>query len=195
MKRLLAAFLLFPTILLSQSFSTDVAEIFAGENEVEESLNLANEILCIISKIRAEQYINKGPYKANVYPERCRKQAIQTGSSRQSGQSSGGSQQNQNQQNQVELPSTMIVDVEFIEAKVEGTTSIPEHIQVKSWFYQKGDYSEAQSNYDNLWDAEPDMLIYALTKVYSGASDNDPNGDMELNYLITSNCKMVHILL
>ena len=189
MKKLILTIFLLPFVLASQAYETDVAEIFAGENQVEDSLNMANEILCIISKLRAEQFIDKGPYKANVYPERCRKQAIQTGSSRQSGQSSGGNQQNQNQQNQVELPSTMIVDVEFNEAQADGTTAIPEHIEVKSWFYQKGDYSEAQSNYDNLWDAEPDMLIYALTKVYSGASDQDPNGDMELNFLITSNCK------
>ena len=175
--------------IFSQTYDTDVADIFAGENQVEESLNLANEILCIISKLRAEQYIDKGPYKANVYPERCRKQAIQTGSSRQSGSSSGGGQNNQQQQNQAELPSTMIVDVQFVVAQAEGTTAIPEHIEVKSWFYQKGDYSEAQSNYDNLWDAQPDMLIYAITKVFAGASSTDPNGDMELNFLITTNCQ------
>ncbi len=189
MKKILIIIFLLPFLIFAQTYETDIAEIFAGENQVEESLNMANEILCIISKIRAEQYIDKGPYKANVYPERCRKQAIQTGSSRQSGQSSGGSQQNQNQQNQAELPSNMIVDVQFKEAQVDGTTPSPEYIEVKSWFYQKGDYSEAQTNYDNLWDAQPDMLIYALTKVYSGASESDPNGDMELNYLITTNCQ------
>ena len=35
----------------------------------------------------------------------------------------------------------MIVDVEYKEAQTGGTTPIPEHIEVKSWFYQKGDYS------------------------------------------------------
>lgn len=189
MKKLFLIIILLPFVLASQTYETDVAEIFAGENQVEESLNLANEILCIISKLRAEQYIDKGPYKANVYPDRCRKQAIQTGSSRQSGSSSGGGEQQQNQQNQVELPSTMLVDVQFKEAQADGTQPVPEHIEVKSWFFQKGDYSEAQANYDNLWDAQPDMLIYALTKVYSGASSSDPNGDMELNFLITANCQ------
>ena len=33
------------------------------------------------------------------------------------------------------------------------------------------------------------MLIYAITKVYAGASSTDPNGDMELNFLITTNCQ------
>lgn len=189
MKYLVVVLSLLSVNAFAQTYNTDVADIFAGENQVEDSLNMANEILCIISKLRAEQYIDKGPYKANVYPERCRKQAIQTGSSRQSGSSSGSGQQNQQQQNQVELPSTMIVDVEYKEPQADGTTSIPEHIEVKSWFFQKGDYSEAQTNYDNLWDAQPDMLIYALTKVYAGASESDPNGDMELNYLITTNCQ------
>ena len=132
MKKILIIIFLLPFLIFAQTYETDIAEIFAGENQVEESLNMANEILCIISKIRAEQYIDKGPYKANVYPERCRKQAIQTGSSRQSGQSSGGSQQNQNQQNQAELPSKMIVDVQFKEAQVDGTTPSPEYKEVKS---------------------------------------------------------------
>ncbi len=189
MKKLILITIFLPFIVIAQTYETDVADIFAGENQVEESLNLANEILCIVSKLRAEQFIDKGPYKANVYPNRCRKQAIQTGSSRQSGSSSGGGEQQQNQQNQVELPSTMLVDVQFKEAQVDGTQPVPEHIEVKSWFFQKGDYSEAQTNYDNLWDAQPDMLIYALTKVYSGASPSDPNGDMELNFLITANCQ------
>ena len=189
MKKLILITIFLPFIVIAQTYETDVADIFAGENQVEESLNLANEILCIISKLRAEQYIDKGPYKANVYPNRCRKQAIQTGSSRQTGSSSVGGEQQQNQQNQVELPSTMLVDVQFKESQVDGTQPVPEHIEVKSWFFQKGDYSEAQTNYDNLWDAQPDMLIYALTKVYSGASPSDPNGDMELNFLITANCQ------
>ena len=189
MKYLILVLSLLSINVFAQTYDTDVADIFAGENQVEDSLNMANEILCIISKLRAEQYIDKGPYKANVYPNRCRKQAIQTGSSRQSGSSSGGGEQQQNQQNQVELPSTMLVDVQFKESQVDGTQPVPEHIEVKSWFFQKGDYSEAQTNYDNLWDAQPDMLIYALTKVYSGASPSDPNGDMELNFLITANCQ------
>ena len=99
MKYLVLILSLLSVNAFTQTYDTDVADIFAGENQVEDSLNMANEILCIISKLRAEQYIDKGPYKANVYPERCRKQAIQTGSSRQSGSSSGSGQQNQQQQN------------------------------------------------------------------------------------------------
>ena len=89
--------------IYSQTFDTDVADIFAGENQVEDSLNMANEILCIISKLRAEQYIDKGSIQSKCISREMQKQAIQTGSSRQSGSSSGSGQQNQQQQNQVEL--------------------------------------------------------------------------------------------
>ena len=68
----------------------------------------------------------------------------------------------------------MIVDVEYKEPNWRHD-SIPEHIEVKSWFYQKV-IIRGSTNYDNLWDAQPDMLIYALTKVYSGAKESDPNG-------------------
>ena len=67
MKKLFLITMLLPFVLSAQTYETDVAEIFAGENQVEESLNLANEILCIISKLRAEQYIDKGPYLSLIH--------------------------------------------------------------------------------------------------------------------------------
>ena len=45
----------------SQSYSEDKTEIYTANNQVEETLNTANNILCIISKIKAEQFIDKGP--------------------------------------------------------------------------------------------------------------------------------------
>ena len=41
MKKLFLITMLLPFVLVSQTYETDVAEIFAGENQVEESLNLA----------------------------------------------------------------------------------------------------------------------------------------------------------
>ena len=60
-----------PSLIFSQSYSLDKAEIYTANNEVEETLNTANNILCIISKIKAEQFIDKGPYKAQVFDSRC----------------------------------------------------------------------------------------------------------------------------
>ena len=79
----------------------------------------------------------------------------------------------------------MIVDVTsaFSEARNQ------DYIEVKSWYYLEGDYSEAQEDYEGLWDAQPDQLIYALTKVWSGATAEDPNGDLELDFVVTSNCQ------
>ena len=53
----------------------------------------------------------------------------------------------------------------------------------------EGDYSEAQESYEGMWDQEPDQLIYVLTKVWSGATEEDPNGDLELDFVVESNCK------
>ena len=51
MKYLLLVLSLLSVNTFAQTYDTDVADIFAGENQVEDSLNMANEILCIISKL------------------------------------------------------------------------------------------------------------------------------------------------
>tara|TARA_B100001248_G_scaffold115151_1_gene86191 strand:- start:1280 stop:4441 length:3162 start_codon:yes stop_codon:yes gene_type:complete len=172
-----------PAIIYSQSYSQDKSEIYTANNEVEELLNTANNILCIISKIKAEEFIDKGPYKAQVFDTRC-----DVAGARADAQASaqGGNQNNNNQNNnEVELASDMIVDVKSAFSEIRNQ----DYLEVKSWFYQKGDYSEAQPDYEGMWDAEPDQLIYALTKVWSGATEEDPNGELVLDFVVESNCQ------
>jgi hypothetical protein len=171
-----------PSLIFSQTYSLDKAEIYTANNEVEETLNTANNILCIISKIKAEQFIDKGPYKAQVFDSRC-----DVAGARADAQAAaqGGNNNNNNNNNEVELASDMIVDVKSAFSEVLQQ----DYLEVKSWFYQKGDYSEAQESYEGMWDAQPDQLIYALTKVWSGATNEDPNGDIELDFVVESNCQ------
>ena len=63
----------------------------------------------------------------------------------------------------------MIVDAKSAFSEVRNT----DYIEVKSWFYMEGDYSEAQDSYEGMWDQQPDQLIYVLTKVWSGATAED----------------------
>ena len=164
----------------SQSFSEDKAEIYTANNQVENTLNTANNILCIISKIKAEQFIDKGPYKAQLYEDRC-----DTAGARADAQAAAQGGQQQAAAPAIEIASTMIVDVKSAFSEVDQR----DYIEVKSWFYMEGDYSEAQESYEGMWDQEPDQLIYALTKVWSGATAEDPNGDLELDFVVESNCK------
>ena len=175
--------ILMSSSIFTQTFNQDKAEIYTANNEVEDTLNTANNILCIISKIKAEQFIDKGPYKAQVFDTRC-----DVAGARADAQNAaqGGNQNNNNQNNnEVELASDMIVDVKSAFSELRNQ----DYMEVKSWFYQKNDYSEAQDSYEGMWDAQPDQLIYALTKVWSGATDEDPNGDMELDFVVESNCQ------
>ena len=164
----------------SQSYSEDQAEIYTANNQVENTLNTANNILCIISKIKAEQFIDKGPYKAQLYEDRC-----DTAGARADAQAAAQGGQQQAGAPAIEIASTMIVDVKSAFSEIDQR----DYIEVKSWFYMEGDYSEAQESYEGMWDQEPDQLIYALTKVWSGATEEDPNGDLELDFVVESNCK------
>lgn len=164
--------------VFAQSYSEDKSEIYTANNEVEDTLNEANNILCIISKIKAEQFVDKGPYKAQIFDERC-----DTAGARADAQAQAQGGQQQQGAAEVEIASTMIVDAKSAFSELQQR----DYIEVRSWFYSEGDHSEAQSSYD--WDSEPDMLIYVLTKVWSGATDEDPNGDIEMDFIATSNCQ------
>ena len=181
MKKLLALAIIFAPFVFSQTYDEDTAEIYMANNEVEETLNTANNILCIISKLKVEEFIDKGPYKATVYEDRC-----DVAGARADAQAaaSGGNQQ-QGGAPEIEVASTMIVDVVSAFSEVKNQ----DYIEVKSWYYQEGDYSEAQADYEGMWDAQPDQLIYSLTKVWSGATSEDPNGDIELDFVVESNCQ------
>ena len=146
-----------PSLIFSQTYSLDKAEIYTANNQVEETLNTANNILCIISKIKAEQFIDKGPYKAQLYDSRC-----DTAGAREDAQNAAQGGQQQSGAPDIEIASTMIVDVKSAFSEVRNA----DYIEVKSWFYMEGDYSEAQDSYEGMWDQQPDQLIYVLTKVW-----------------------------
>ena len=59
MKKLLSLAIIFAPFVFSQTYDEDKSEIYMANNDVEQTLNEANNILCIISKIKAEQFIDK----------------------------------------------------------------------------------------------------------------------------------------
>ena len=181
MKKIILLLIAFSPFVASQTYNLDKKEIYTANNEVENNLSEANNILCTISKLKIEQFIDKGPYKAQVYDSRC-----DVGAARQAAQNAAQQgNQNNNQNNDVEIPSTFVIDVTSAFSEIRNT----DYLEVRGWFFQKGDYAEAQEDYEGMWDAEPDMTIYFLAKVLSGATEDDPNGEIELDFVAESACK------
>ena len=71
MKKIILLLIAFSPFVASQTYNLDKKEIYTANNEVENNLGEANNILCTISKLKIEQFIDKGPYKAQVYDSRC----------------------------------------------------------------------------------------------------------------------------
>ena len=77
----------------------------------------------------------------------------------------------------------MVLDV--VSKQDESTNDT--YLEAKIWYTRKGDYSTAMESYPH--NSEPDTLVYTLVKVYSGATESDPNGDLEVAYTATSLCE------
>ena len=181
MKKIIFLLCVLSPLINAQSYSQDKKEIYTANNEVENTLGEANNILCTISKLKVEQFIDKGPYRAQVYDSRC-----DVNAARQAAQNAAQQgNQNQNQASEVEIPSTFVIDVTSQFSEIRQT----DYLEVKGWFFQKGDFSEAQESYEGMWDAESDMTIFFLAKVLSGATEEDPNGEIELDFVAESACK------
>ena len=167
--------LFFSGFIFSAAYDEDEREIYIQDDQVEEQLEEINVILCTLRNTMMEQYADKGPYKATVFPSRC--EAKDTSSNR------GGNQGQQGQQAEVEVPSNMVLDVVSKQDAITNDT----YLEAKIWFTRKGDYSTAMETYPN--NSEPDTLVYTLVKVYSGPTEIDPNGDLEVAYTATSLCE------
>ena len=59
MKKLLLLTIIFAPFVFTQTYDEDTSEIYMANNEVEETLNSANNLLCIISKLKIEEFIDK----------------------------------------------------------------------------------------------------------------------------------------
>ena len=167
--------LFFSGFIFSAAYDEDEREIYIQDDQVEATLEEINVILCTLSNTMMEQFVDKGPYKATVFPSRC--EAKDTSSNQ------GGNQGQQAQEAEVEVPSNMILDAV---SKVDELTN-DTYIETKIWFTRKGDYSTAMENYPH--NSEPDTLVYTLVKVFSGPTEGDPNGDLEVAFTATSLCE------
>ena len=134
--------LFFSGFIFSAAYDEDEREIYIQDDQVEATLEEINVILCTLSNTMMEQFVDKGPYKATVFPSRC--EAKDTSSNQ------GGNQGQQAQEAEVEVPSNMILDAV---SKVDELTN-DTYIETKIWFTRKGDYSTAMENYPH--NSEPD---------------------------------------
>ena len=173
--KLLALTILFLSgFIISAAYDEDEREIYIQDDQVEEQLEEINVILCTLSNTLLEQFADKGPYKATVFPSRCE--------SKDTSSNQGGNQNQQGQQAEVEIPSNMILDVTTLQ-NAGGNPSLI----AKIWFERKGDYSTAMESYPH--NSDPDTLVYSLAEIFSGPTESDPNGDVRIAYTATSLCE------
>ena len=67
MKNLIFLLMILSPFIHSQSYNEDKKEIYTANNEVENTLGEANNSLCTISKLKVEQFIDKGPYLSLIH--------------------------------------------------------------------------------------------------------------------------------
>lgn len=135
-------------------FSNDESEQYVYEDSME-SLNLVNEIVCLMSLTQASALVNEGPYIALMDEARCGKGENQS-SVGETGQSSGGNA------------------MEFTRWVIESTRADNDSPQiVRLWVPDPGDGEEEP------WG--PQTILVEVT-VTEGVSDTSPFGSFDMSF-------------
>ena len=63
--------LLLPQFALSTAYDDDRANFYVEGQSLNNALTSINQIMCFVSNMRADAFVNQGPYNATIYEEDC----------------------------------------------------------------------------------------------------------------------------
>ena len=181
-------------LLLAVSFTIDVSaappttgayvndeqRFFVEGQPVTETIETANSIVCLISKMSPESFIGDGGYQAKVYDERCdstgadstAEQASATASSSQSSTTATAGQAASELETETTMLATLVVEA-IDENPKDPNAAQP--MRVRAWV----DEEAVNAN-------EIDYTVYLEADITSGASAASPNGEFLMRWSIHS---------
>jgi hypothetical protein len=157
-------------VAAQQNYDTDEFENFVADQEVQQSLNNAQEILCKIANMGTKDLANDGPYKATQTLTLCSQSAGGSGSSDGSAATAAVSAQSSTTASSATSGADAVVAVEIDEYSIDSQFEIDGSQVTKLWFNDDTPFDE-QTN------RSPKTLTYIKLKQTDGESDTKRFGD------------------
>ncbi|MBT7276857.1 MAG: hypothetical protein HN886_10440, partial [Woeseiaceae bacterium] len=131
----LTALLILPFFVgAQQNYDTDTFENYVADQEVQESLNSAQEVLCQIANMGTKELANDGPYKATQALDLCSQSTGGSGSSSGATATATVSAQSSTTASSATSGDTAVEAVEIDEYTIDSQFVIDGSQVTKLWF-------------------------------------------------------------
>ncbi len=160
--------LLFSQFALSTAYDNDRANFYVEGQSLNTALTSVNQIMCFVSNMRADAFVNAGPYNATIYEEDCT-----TGKSDTSGDSASATATSASSSTTASSTTSTTTSSKTATTAVLNATRLSSvsPVKVKTWV------SAAAQSEDDF-----DQKIYVDTTMSGGVTDTSPNGDFVMRF-------------
>ncbi len=167
----LTALLIVPCFLVAQeNYDTDTFENFVADQEIQQSLNDAQETLCQIANMGTKDLANDGAYKATQTLTLCSQSTGGSGSSDGTAATAAVSAQSSTTASSATSGDNAVVAVAIDEFTIDSQFLIDGSQETKLWFADETPFDE-QTN------RQPKLLTYVKLKQTDGESEEKRFGD------------------
>ena len=177
----LPALLILPFFVgAQQSYDTDTFENYVADQEVQESLNSAQEVLCQIANMGTKELVNDGAYKGTQSKTLCSTSTGGSGSSSDAAATATVSAQSSTTASSATSGDTAVTAVEIDEFSIDSQFEIDGSQVTKIWF-------EDNTPYDQQTNDQPKNLTYIKLAQTDGESPEKRFGDFVAQWQVFSN--------
>ena len=165
--------LLFAQTGNATQYETDPQNFYVDGQSINQALSTVNNIMCFVSAMRPDAFVNDGAYAATIYEEDC-----ETGAADASSEQSSATATSSSSSSTASSTTTTTGEGKTANTAVLQVTRLNSISPVKALAWIS---APAQSTDDPM---DVDMKIYADVAQTGGVTDTSPNGDFEMNFSI-----------
>ena len=177
----LPALLILPFFVgAQQSYDTDTFENYVADQEVQESLNSAQEVLCQIANMGTKELVNDGAYKGTQSKTLCSTSTGGSGSSSSAAATATVSAQSSTTASSATSGDTAVTAVEIDEFSIDSQFEIDGSQVTKIWF-------EDNTPWDQQTNNKPKVLSYVKLAQTDGESAEKRFGDFVAQWQVFAN--------
>ena len=146
---------------------------YVDGQSINQALSTVNNIMCYVSSMRPDAFVNDGPYKATIYEEDC-----ETGAADASSEQSSATATSSSSSSTASSTTTTTGEGKTATTAVLQVSRLNSISPVKALAWVSAPSQSADDPYD------VDQKIYVDMSQTGGVNDSSPNGDFEMNFSI-----------
>ena len=154
-------------------YETDPQNFYVDGQSINQALSTVNSIMCYVSAMKPDSFVNDGAYKATIYEEDC-----ETGAADASSEQSSATATSASSSSTASSTTTTTGEGKTATTAVLQVSRLNSISPVRALAWVSAPSQSPDDPYDI------DQKIYVDVSQTGGVTDTSPNGDFEMNFSI-----------